>query len=208
MKAIQKPSAERTEFGMDPASTFTSDQELAARVTAGDHDALDELYRRHSRPVYSLVLHMMRDPSTAEDVTQEVFLKLWRQSESYRPERGALGSWLLSVAHNRAIDLMRRRRLREESRLPDAQEVGELIADNTIDPGDAAGLAELAATVRRALLKIPESQRLAIEMAFFQGKTHVEISTELGEPLGTAKTRIRLGMRKLKALLEAEGVEI
>jgi RNA polymerase sigma-70 factor (ECF subfamily) len=193
---------------MDPASTSTSDQELVARIGTGDPDALDELYRRHARPVYSLVLHMVRDPSTAEDVTQEVFLKLWRQSESYHAERGALGSWLLSVAHNRTIDLMRRRRLREEHRLPDSQEVGDIIADGSIDPGDAASITELAATLRRALAKIPESQRQAIEMAFFQGKTHVEISAELGEPLGTAKTRIRLGMRKLRSLLEAEGVEI
>jgi RNA polymerase sigma-70 factor (ECF subfamily) len=193
---------------MDPASTSTSDQELVARIGTGDPDALDELYRRHARPVYSLVLHMVRDPSTAEDVTQEVFLKLWRQSESYHAERGALGSWLLSVAHNRTIDLMRRRRLREEHRLPDSQEVGDIIADGSIDPGDAASITVLAGTLRRALAKIPESPWQAIEMAFFQGKTHVEISAELGEPLGTAKTRIRLGMRKLRSLLEAEGVEI
>jgi len=189
-------------------SVPVSDQELVARVTTGDSNALDEIYLRHSRPVYSLVLHIVRDPGTAEDVTQEVFLKLWRQSESYNPARGALGSWLLSVAHNRAIDLMRRRRLREEYQLPDTQDVGDLVADHVMDPGDAAGVAELGASVRRALLEIPELQRQAIEMAFFQGKTHVEISEELGEPLGTAKTRIRLGMRKLRVLLEAEGVEI
>jgi RNA polymerase sigma-70 factor (ECF subfamily) len=191
---------------MDPAPV--SDQELVARVTTGDSSALDEIYLRHSRPVYSLVLHIVRDPGIAEDVTQEVFLKLWRQSESYNPARGALGSWLLSVAHNRAIDLMRRRRLREEYQLPDTQDVGDLVADRVMDPGDAAGIAELAATMRRVLLEIPDLQRQAIEMAFFQGKTHVEISEELGEPLGTAKTRIRLGMRKLRVLLEAEGVEI
>ncbi len=191
---------------MDPASA--ADQELVTRVTAGDQAALDELYRRHSRPVYSLALHILRDPATAEDVTQEVFLKLWRQSESYVPERGALGSWLLSVAHNRAIDVVRRRRLREEYRLPGSQEVGDVVADGSIDPGDAAGIAEMARTVRSALERIPPAQRQAIEMAFFQGKTHVEISDELGEPLGTAKTRIRLGMRKLRSLLEAEGVEV
>ena len=166
--------AERIESGMDPASTSTSDQELVARIGTGDPDALDELYRRHARPVYSLVLHMVRDPSTAEDVTQEVFLKLWRQSESYHPERGALGSWLLSVAHNRTIDLMRRRRLREEHRLPDSQEVGDIIADGSIDPGDAASITELAATLRRALAQIPESQRQAIEMEH-EGKTIKEI---------------------------------
>ena len=206
MGPIRNLAVQRIESGMDPAST--SDPELVARITAGDQSALDEVYHRHSRPVYSLALHIIRDPAMAEDVTQEVFLKLWRQSESYRPERGALGSWLLSVAHNRAIDVMRRRRLREEYRLPDSQELGDVIADGAIDPGDAAGIAEVARAVRNALEQIPVAQRQAIEMAFFQGKTHVEISDELGEPLGTAKTRIRLGMRKLRSLLESEGVEI
>src|SRR5947209_5052039 len=206
MSAIRKPSAKRTECGMDVVPV--SDQELVARVTTGDSNALDEIYLRHSRPVYSLILHIVRDPSTAEDVTQEVFLKLWRQSDSYRPERGALSSWLLSVAHNRAIDVVRRRRLREEYHLPETQDVGDLVADGVLDPGEAAGIADMAVIVRRALQQIPEAQRRAIEMAFFQGKTHVEISEELGEPLGTAKTRIRLGMRKLRSLLEAEGVEI
>ena len=205
MTAIQTPPTVRIETGMDPA---TPDQDLVARISEGESSALDELYHRHARSVYSLVLHIVRDPSTAEDVTQEVFLKLWRQSESYHPERGALSSWLLSVAHNRAIDVVRRRRLREEYRLPETQDVGDFVADGVIDPGDAAGLADMASIVRRALQQIPDAQRQAIEMAFFQGKTHVEISEELGEPLGTAKTRIRLGMRKLKSLLEAEGVEI
>jgi RNA polymerase sigma-70 factor (ECF subfamily) len=168
MNAIRKPPVDRIESGMDSAPT--PDQELVARVTTGDPSALDEIYQRHARPVYSLVLHIVRDPGTAEDVTQEVFLKLWRQSESYNPERGALGSWLLSVAHNRAIDMMRRRRLREEYRLPETQDMGDFVADGVIDPGDAAGIADMAATVRRVLQQIPDSQRQAIEMAFFQGK--------------------------------------
>ncbi|HZT05538.1 MAG TPA: sigma-70 family RNA polymerase sigma factor [Chloroflexota bacterium] len=195
----------RTNVGMDPSSV--PDQDLVALVSDGDSDALDQIYRRHARPVYSLVLHIVRDPTMAEDVTQEVFLKLWRQSDAYNPERGALGSWLLSVAHNRAIDLLRRRRVREEYPLPEEHAFNSMVAD-VADPSDAAGSAEVAASVRRALQQIPESQRQAIEMAFFQGKTHVEISEELGEPLGTAKTRIRLGMRKLRALLLADGVEI
>src|SRR4051812_48973928 len=185
----------------------TTDQEIVARVHAHDPNALDEVYQRYSRAVHSLAYRVVRDNAIAEDVTQEVFLKLWRQSESYNPERGALGSWLLSVAHNRAIDLIRRRRLREEYQLPESQEIGDLIADGVVDPSEAAGIADTAASVRKALEQIPSSQRQAIEMAFFQGKTHVEISAELGEPLGTAKTRIRLGMRKLRSLLEAEGVE-
>ena len=135
-------------------------------------------------------------------------LRAWDAAHKFQGGRGKVSSWLLAIAHNRAIDVMRRRRLREEYRLPDSQELGDVIADGAIDPGDAAGIAEVARAVRNALERIPVAQRQAIEMAFFQGKTHVEISDELGEPLGTAKTRIRLGMRKLRSLLESEGVEI
>jgi RNA polymerase sigma-70 factor (ECF subfamily) len=179
---------------------------MVARVSARDPSALDEVYQRYARAVHSLAYRVVRDSAIAEDVTQEVFLKLWRQPESYNPERGALGSWLLSVAHNRAIDVLRRRKVREEFPLPDERETGEMVADGAIDPSEAAGLKEAADAVRRALAKIPANQREAIEMAFFQGKTHAEISAELGEPLGTAKTRIRLGMRKLRGILEEEGV--
>jgi RNA polymerase sigma-70 factor (ECF subfamily) len=183
-----------------------SDEAIVARVRARDPGALDEVYQRYSRAVHSLAFRVLRDSAVAEDVTQEVFLKLWRQPESYNPERGALGSWLLSVAHNRAIDVLRRRKVREEHPLPESHETADIIADGAIDPSELASLQESADAVRRALTKIPANQREAIEMAFFQGKTHAEISAELGEPLGTAKTRIRLGMRKLRSLLEEEGV--
>ena len=113
---------------------------------------------------------------------------------------------MLSVAHNRAIDVLRRRKVREEHPLPEEREAGDIAADGAIDPSEAASLREAGDAVRRALAKIPANQREAIEMAFFQGKTHAEISAELGEPLGTAKTRIRLGMRKLRSILEEEGV--
>jgi len=182
------------------------DLSLIAGLVARDPEALDELYQRYGRPVYSLTYRILNDAGMAEDVTQEVFLKLWRQPESFDAHRGSLGSWLLSVAHNRAIDLVRRRRVREELPLPELHESEEIIADALADPADIAGMSEEAAAIRRALAQIPPAQRQAIEMAFFQGKTHVEISAELGEPLGTAKTRIRLGMRKLRALLLAEGV--
>lgn len=181
-----------------------ADGELVARIGAGDAGGLEALYGRYARPVYSLAVQILRDAAAAEDVTQEVFLKLWRQPESYNADRGALSSWLLSVAHNRAVDVLRRRHVREERSLSDGSIPEEAIPDGVVDPGEAAGLQETAAAVRRAMSQLPEAQRQAIEMAFFQGKTHVEIAEELGEPLGTTKTRIRLGMRKLRQLLEAD----
>lgn len=190
---------------MDPKPSVDGD--LIARIQDGDATGLDDLYQRYARPVYSLALKVLGDPSMAEDVSQEVFLKLWRQPQSYDPARGALSSWLLSVAHNRAIDVFRRRRSREERSLTDGEGVEEAVPDTGVHgPGDLAELAETSAAVRRAMGEIPAQQRQAIEMAFFQGKTHIEIAEELGEPLGTTKTRIRLGMRKLRQILEAEGV--
>ena len=181
-----------------------TDQALVLRVGNGDPDALDEIYGRFARSVYGLAYRILGDTSAAEDVVQDVFLKLWRQPSSYNPERGSLGSWLLGVTHNRAIDIVRRRRTHQEAPLPEPGEP-EIVPDGVVDLADAVGIREASESVRRALLHIPPEQRRVIEMAFFEGKTHVEISAELGEPLGTAKTRIRLGMRKLRALLEAEG---
>ncbi|MPZ14559.1 MAG: sigma-70 family RNA polymerase sigma factor [Chloroflexi bacterium] len=184
----------------------SADRECIARLRAGDTSALDEVYHRHVRQVYSLVNRILRDGSLAEDVTQDVFLKLWNQPGSYDPDRGGLGSWLLSVAHNRAIDLLRQRPRREEPLETEIRAPLDRADDRSRDPGQSAEQQALAEAVRRALARIPPLQRQAIEMAFFEGKTHVEISGELGEPLGTAKTRIRLGMQKLRALLEAEGI--
>jgi RNA polymerase sigma-70 factor (ECF subfamily) len=188
---------------MHPGSE--ADQALVGRVARGDADALDDIYSRYARSVYGLTYRILGDPSAAEDVVQEVFLKLWRQPSSYNADRGSLGSWLLGVGHNRAIDVLRRRRTHLEHPLPEAGEP-EIVPDGLVDMADIASVQEASEAVRRALTSIPPEQRRVIEMAFFEGKTHVEIAHELDEPLGTAKTRIRLGMRKLRALLEAEGI--
>lgn len=189
---------------MDPASV--NDQALVALLSEQDARALDELYGRYSRAIYSLSFRILGDSSSAEDVLQEVFLKLWRQPSSYDPDRGTLSAWLLSVAHHRAIDFLRRQRTRAEQQFPEGWEDAPWESSDSTDPANIASHTEEATAIRRALTQIPPAQRLAIEMAFFQGKTHAEISAELGEPLGTAKTRIRLGMRKLRTLLEADGI--
>jgi len=182
-----------------------ADEALVARVAQNDPDALDEVYGRYARSVYGLAYRILGEPAAAEDVVQDVFLKLASQPGSNNAERGSLGSWLVGVGHNRALDVLRRRRSHQEQGLPEAGEP-ELVQDGLVDMADAASVREASEAVRRALMRIPPEQRRVIEMAFFEGKTHVEISEELGEPLGTAKTRIRLGMRKLRALLEAEGI--
>ncbi len=180
------------------------DRLVVDRLLARDPDALAEVYDAYGRAVFSLALRILGEPAGAEDVVHDVFVKLWRQPEQYRMDRGSLRAWLLSVAHNRSIDVLRRRRAAIARQVPDEPDWEHTAQNGADDLGDQAALAEDAARVRWALSQIPSAQRQAIEMAFFEGKTHVEISRELGEPLGTAKTRIRLGMRKLRALLEGK----
>jgi RNA polymerase sigma-70 factor (ECF subfamily) len=176
------------------------DEELVARLLQRDERALERLYDRYGRATYSLVLKMLRDPARAEEVCQEVFLKLWRRPESYVAGRGAFATWLLSVAHHRAIDELRTRRHEVFSLSGDEFAPRELI-DDASDLADGAWVREQRAAVRTALATLPPSQRQAVELAYFAGLTQREISERLGEPLGTIKTRIRLAMQKLRTCL-------
>jgi RNA polymerase sigma-70 factor, ECF subfamily len=176
------------------------DEELVGRLAEKDERALERLYDRYGRATYSLVLKMLRDPARAEEVAQEVFLKLWRRPESYVPGRGAFATWLLSVAHHRAVDELRARRHEVYSLGSDDSPPRELIDDGN-DLADGAWLREQRAAVRAALATLPATQRQAVELAYFAGLTQREIAERLGEPLGTVKTRIRLAMQKLRAIL-------
>lgn len=178
------------------------DATLVARLSAGDGAALAILYDRYSRVVYSFSLRMLADTGSAEELTQEVFLRLWRQGGSYQPNRGAFLTWLLSVTHNMAIDEIRRRKRR-----PILAETGEddqtlvSLPDLRTDVEGAAWLTSLQSIVREALQEIPRPQRHAIELAYFSGLTQREIAERLNEPLGTIKTRMRLGMLKMRERL-------
>ncbi len=182
---------------------------LVARLAHGDMDAFQILYDRFNVVVYSTALRVLGDASAAEDVIQEVFLRLWRRPERFDPERGRFVSWILSATRNRAIDELRGRgrRKRFETDPPEA-------AENSADPdlrGDPIHLAvvsEAQAAVRRALLLLPAEQRRALEMAYFGGMTQVEIAEMLMQPMGTIKTRMRVGMQKMRAALAVERVQI
>ena len=165
--------------------TVADDATLAARVSAGDGDAMAMLYDRYSRVVYSFSLRMLADAGSAEELTQEVFLRLWRQGGSYQPSRGAFLTWLLSITHNMAIDEIRRRKRRP-------------VPDLRADVEGAAWLTSLQAIVRDTLREIPAAQRQTIELAYFSGLTQREIAERLHEPLGTIKTRMRLGLLKMR----------
>lgn len=177
------------------------DEVLIARIAQGEVEALASLYDRYGRLVYSLAMTMLRDRAAAEEVTQDAFLSLWRAAASYRAERGRVATWLWAIARHRAIDELRRLKNSQALSLdfsPDFQP-GE------VNPGESLEDASLMRLhVRRALAQLPEPQRRAIQLAYFRGLTQREIAEGLGEPLGTIKTRIRLGLHRLKQLLQRE----
>lgn len=181
------------------------DAVLMAALGRGEIQALEQLYDRYSTLVFSVSLRVLHDPQLAEDVVQEVFLRLWRQPASFDPGRGRFISWLMSVTRNRALDELRRvsRRNRSEDQEQDENSPldGLATTDRMDDPALGVELSEQRAAVRAAMTRLPPEQRRAIELAYFSGLTQAEISDVTGDPLGTVKTRIRLGMRKLRDAL-------
>ena len=180
-----------------------TDEELMVGLAEGEIEALEQLYDRYSSLVFSVGVRVLNDRQLAEDVTQDVFLRVWRRPWSYDPTRGRFRSWLMSVTRNRAIDERRRvvRRLRSEE--PADDRAPELPApERFYDPQLEAVLAEERRAVRQAMTRLPPVQREVIELSYFGGLAQIEIAERTGEPLGTVKTRIRLGMQKLREALK------
>jgi len=168
-----------------------------ARLRAKEEDAEDaanamaDLYDRYSGIVYGVALRVLGDTTVAEDVLQEVFLQLWRRPQAFDAERGRLAPWLAVIARNRAIDLVRKR--------PKQEDIDELPISSGVDLEDLSARRLAVEKVRGVLASLPQEQRKALEMAFFEGMTHTEIARKTGDPLGTVKTRIRsalLAVRK------------
>jgi RNA polymerase sigma-70 factor (ECF subfamily) len=179
-----------------------------ARLSYRDMTAFETLYERYGTLVYSVALRVTGEPQVAEDVAQETFLRVWRTPERYVPERGRFVTWLLSATRNRAVDQVRTRgRRRKRETTTDAPHK-EPAATETADPALAAQLSDVRRTVRAALHSLPAEQRQVIELAYYDGYTQQEIAGLLDQPLGTVKTRIRLGMRKLRAALASELKEL
>ena len=173
-----------------------ADLEAIRRMAAGDGQALATLYDRHSRVTFSLALRILGEPHEAEEIVQDVFAQAWRQAARYDRSRGAVVAWLLMMTRSRAIDRVRARRAMPASADPD-QAFG-LIPDTADGPERVALTSERAARLKEALDTLPLIQRVPIELAFFEGLTHVEVAERLEVPLGTIKTRIRLGLMKMK----------
>ena len=185
--------------------TGLDDEELMQRLVYRDLWAFRALYDRYGNLVYSAALRVVRDAQVAEDMVQEIFLRIWRKPDSYVAQRGRFVTWLASVTRNRAVDEIRSRgrRFRHETASPEEQE-RELPAPETNDPALMAELADQRRLIVAALAQIPAEQRQIIELAYFGGLTQQEIAERLSQPLGTVKTRIRLGMQKLRVALTPE----
>ncbi|HEY6327933.1 MAG TPA: sigma-70 family RNA polymerase sigma factor [Blastocatellia bacterium] len=172
---------------------------LITRVAEGDQQALATLYDKTSRLVFGLVLRILSDSSAAEEVTLDVYTQVWRQASSYSASRGTPMAWLLTIARSRAID--RFRSGRQEQQRKESLDVATEQAAAGDSPERASALSEQRTIVRSALNELSAEQREVIELAYYQGLSHSEIAAQLGQPLGTVKTRTRLGMIKLRELL-------
>lgn len=178
------------------------DTELMRRMARGEIGALRELYARHGRLIYGLALRIIMDQETAEEICQDVFLRAWEKAGTYRSEKAQVRTWLARIARNRAIDVLRRRGSRD-ARARDAwEEMKSAAAEAGADPQSPVESDELRERVSRAVLSLPQDQRAALSMAFFEGRTHRQIAEATGEPLGTVKSRIRAAMLKLRELLQ------
>lgn len=178
-----------------------SDEDLVQALSDRDNRALEALFDRYGDLVYSVCLRMVADTQIAEDLSQDVFLRLWRRPDLFDQERGRFSTWLLSVARHRAIDERRSRgrRYRHESPPSLSNEENLLSANDGEDK--LARTSDDKIIVRRALATLPAEQRLVVELAYFGGYTQQEIAAGLSQPLGTVKTRMRLGLQKLRNFL-------
>ncbi|MGB2691290.1 MAG: sigma-70 family RNA polymerase sigma factor [Thermodesulfobacteriota bacterium] len=179
---------------MDQKSNREIDQDLIEQVKKGDKTAFKQIYSRFSQVTYNLALRILKDKEDAEEVVQEIFLQIWNKAYSYDPDRGAVSTWVVNIARSRSIDKLRTVGYRNKNVEIDEEKVNSNVdLSRTIEDRD-----ESKQVIKKALDSLPDKQRIAIELVYFGGLTHIEAAEELEEPVGTIKTRIRLGVMKLK----------
>ena len=169
------------------------DMGLLTRIQSGDQEAMSALFDRYGAMVYSVALRVLKDTGEAEDVMQEIFVQVWKNPSAFVSGRGSLGGWLVVVARNRSIDVIRRRR---------PSEPVELFAlPSSTNLAQEAERNSLLEKIRGVMLSLPVEQQKSVELAFFEGLSHSEISEKTGDPLGTVKTRIRLALNTIRKAL-------
>jgi RNA polymerase sigma-70 factor, ECF subfamily len=175
-----------------------SDEELLAAIAGGDERALGDLYDRYGRVAYGLALRIVRDPALAEDAVQDGFLAAWRTAAGFDARRGKPQSWLLTLVHRRAVDVVRREERRRSDRLDEDAPAAAVEATD-----EQAAVREQRRAVQAALARLPPDQREALELSYYGGLTQSELAERLGIPLGTVKSRVFAGLARLRELLEA-----
>ena len=183
------------------------DRQLLQRIVEQDRDALDVLYSRYVTPIYSMALHMLKQPPLAEEVTQDVFLNIWLKASSFNSEKGQPRSWIMSVAHHRVIDVIRSRRRTATMTDPEGYDTLERLPSGTPSVESQVQQNLDRELIMGALATLPENQRQVILLAYFEGYSQSEMAEFLSEPLGTVKTRVRLAMQKLRTALQKDDNE-
>jgi RNA polymerase sigma-70 factor (ECF subfamily) len=178
-----------------------SDEALVALAARSEQSALAELYDRYGRPAYGLALRVLRDESLAEDAVQDAFLTVWRTAARFVPEKGKASTWILTLVHRRAVDVVRREQRRRADSLEQAPEQGGGGAD------EEAWLRLQRERVQTALKQLPDQQREALELAYYGGFTQSELAERLGQPIGTIKSRMFTGLTRLRELLGDAALE-
>jgi RNA polymerase sigma-70 factor (ECF subfamily) len=194
--------------------SLLTDAELVSEVACGNTSALEALYDRHVRGCFGLAMKIVRDPAIAEEVVQDVFLKLWSSPGTFSPERGKFAGWLMTLVHNRSVDKLRGAKaafnsgalVSLEAESTTGETLSDVLADDGLSPYDTAWHGERGRILSHVLSLLPQTQRQTISMAYFDGLTHKEIAERLQEPLGTIKTRIRTGLHRLRIILSEQGL--
>ncbi len=179
-----------------------TDAEILGRVANGDAAAVEELYDRHSSSVFGMAMVVTHDRGLAEDATQETFVALWKNAARFDPTRATARTWIMAIAHHRAVDAVRRRRAASLSLDADDGLREKLPPSPDVWPEISARVDQNA--IKRAFTKLPEAQRQSLELAYFGGMTQIEIASATGVPLGTVKGRVRLGLLRMRDLLTDE----
>jgi RNA polymerase sigma-70 factor (ECF subfamily) len=190
-----RDASQQNRMAEGTTSPVADDNALLQRIRQGDQTAMAEVFDRYGRAVYSVALRILKDSGHAEDVMQEIFFQIWRNSDSFVPGRGSLGAWLVVVARNRSIDLLRRRKPTES--------VDDVVLASACNLAVEAEHNAMIEKVQKVLQDLPAEQQKSMEMAFFEGLSHSEIAERTGDPLGTVKTRIRLALITLRKAFQA-----
>jgi RNA polymerase sigma factor (sigma-70 family) len=195
MAVLALPTPGRTRVSVARDLAHLSDEALVALAARSDDGALEELYSRFGRIAYALALRVLRDPALAEDAVQDAFLTVWRTASRFVPERAKASTWILTLVHRRAVDVVRREQPRRAEPLDSAPEPSAEATE------DEAWLRLQRTRVQDALRRLPDQQREALELAYYGGFTQSELADRLGEPLGTIKSRMFTGLARMRELL-------